>query len=127
MNTRRNFIRSLAGIFIAAPMVVRAENIMRVRPEHLTPLKGEFGIIEGFTFFTSPGVTVREIDYSDVISNDLYRSDPVLMCDTHRGDSATWQFIGFGPVKYEDDYRTMLDNVSPSNKDRLRDFFRIML
>ena len=31
MTTRRNFIRSAAGILIAAPMVVRAGSIMPVR------------------------------------------------------------------------------------------------
>lgn len=29
---RRSFIRTAAGLLVAAPMVVRAESIMRVRP-----------------------------------------------------------------------------------------------
>lgn len=118
MTTRRNFLRSAAGLLIAAPMVVRAENIMRVRPEHLTLLKGEFGIIEGFRFITSPrmvspGVTVHEIDHSEFIPKGLHRSDPVVLCEG-KSPSMTWRLTSFGPVQYADDRNKLLDLI-PEN------------
>jgi hypothetical protein len=49
---RRNWLKTAAGLLVAAPMVVRAENIMRVQARPLPRLAGEWR--DGDVFYNIP-------------------------------------------------------------------------
>jgi len=118
MTTRRNFLRSAAGLLIAAPMVVRAENIMRVvKPlppelghyfgnglEVATLMRGEIGFVNGFRF---------------IDAGHWKRGDTVLLREGIEDGSTLRWTEQIMPVMYKGDRNRLLDLIPENYTERL--------